>query len=468
MKTKRRRSPLRGIVTAVLVLLILGAAAWGGWIWYDNNIDRSGWAEEDGAVYYKDFHGNYVTGWQKIGGRQYYFAEDGQMLRSWQTIRGETYYFDTDGTLCTHWQNIDGVPYYFGADGCLKKGWQEIAGVRYYLDDRGALFDGWLSDEEQRYYLVSGVPQTGWQTIAGSLYHFEDSGEMSNGWQEVEGKRYYFQGNGTPLTGLAAIDGNNYCFNEDGTMHTGWRDTEAGKTYYQDDGSQAFGWVELGGKRYHFGDDGILQTGWYQEGEYSYYLLEDGSAAVGPTRIGGETYYFTPKGIHVVLVNAAHPMPGYYNPNLVTVTGWHQVADVCLEPLKKMLSDCEAAGIIYNFNSAHRTVEEQTMILEQRTAEYIEEGMEEDEALKKALKTVAYPGTSEHHLGLAVDLLGKEAVAWLTEHCWDYGFIVRYTEDKQDITGISDEPWHFRYVGTEVSLDMKDSGLCLEEYLGAA
>ena len=71
------------------------------------------------------------------------------------------------------------------------------------------------------------------------------------------------------------------------------------------------------------------------------------------------------------------------------------------------------------------------------------------------------------HLGLAVDLLGSKAVPWFTEHCWDYGFIVRYTEEKEPITGIIDEPWHFRYVGTEVSLDMKNTGLCLEEYLGA-
>ena len=88
-------------------------------------------------------------------------------------------------------------------------------------------------------------------------------------------------------------------------------------------------------------------------------------------------------------------------------------------------------------------------------------------ARAKALQTVAYPGTSEHHLGLAVDLLGDEAIAWLTEHCWEYGFIVRYRGEKAHITGIVNEPWHFRYVGTEVSLDMKDSGLCLEEYLGA-
>ena len=95
-------------------------------------------------------------------------------------------------------------------------------------------------------------------------------------------------------------------------------------------------------------------------------------------------------------------------------------------------------------------------------------GVSWEDAQAEALTSVAYPGTSEHHLGLAVDLLGSEAVAWFSEHCWDYGFIVRYTADKYAITGIVDEPWHFRYVGREVALDMKDSGLCLEEYLGAA
>ena len=90
-----------------------------------------------------------------------------------------------------------------------------------------------------------------------------------------------------------------------------------------------------------------------------------------------------------------------------------------------------------------------------------------DAARAIALQSVAVPGTSEHHLGLAVDLLGEEALVWLNEHCWEYGFIVRYAADKQHITGIADEPWHFRYVGVEVAMELKDSGLCLEEYLGA-
>ena len=90
-----------------------------------------------------------------------------------------------------------------------------------------------------------------------------------------------------------------------------------------------------------------------------------------------------------------------------------------------------------------------------------------DEAREKALETVAVPGTSEHQMGLAVDISGEAAHAWLAEHCWEYGFILRYTEEKAEITGIADEPWHFRYVGREISMDMKDSGLCLEESLGA-
>ena len=102
-----------------------------------------------------------------------------------------------------------------------------------------------------------------------------------------------------------------------------------------------------------------------------------------------------------------------------------------------------------------------------RTKEYENQGMSFELAYAKARETVALPGTSEHHLGLAVDLLGDEAIAWLNEHCWEYGFIVRYRAEKAEITGIIDEPWHFRYVGVKAAMELKDSDLCLEEYLGA-
>ena len=172
--------------------------------------------------------------------------------------------------------------------------------------------------------------------------------------------------------------------------------------------------------------------------------------------------------MEVILVNAAHPIPDYYTADPVIVEDWHRVDRRCYEPLMKMLSDCTDAGIEYIFNCGYRTLQEQTDILEKRTQEHMEEfDLDFDEARKMALETVAVPGTSEHQMGLAVDISGEAANIWLAEHCWEYGFILRYPADKEDITGITNEPWHFRYVGVEVAMDMKDTGLCLEEYLGA-
>ncbi len=86
---------------------------------------------------------------------------------------------------------------------------------------------------------------------------------------------------------------------------------------------------------------------------------------------------------------------------------------------------------------------------------------------------MAEPGYSEHHLGLAIDInvpgastfKGTKQCTWLHEHCWEYGFIIRYQEDKEKITGYTAEAWHIRYVGVEHSLLIRDLGLCLEEYL---
>ena len=97
----------------------------------------------------------------------------------------------------------------------------------------------------------------------------------------------------------------------------------------------------------------------------------------------------------------------------------------------------------------------------------------------EAARWVALPGTSEHHTGLALDIVSSSYTAltrrqektaeqqWLMEHCWEYGFILRYPEEKGDITGIYYEPWHYRYVGREAALEIRDSGLCFEEYLAA-
>ncbi len=441
MKTKNRR-------TLVLLLssLLALAAALGGWLWYDNNVDRSGWAEKDGVRFYRDFHADPVSGWLDLPDGRYYFQEDGTPSTGWQVIEDDTYYFTGLGPMHTGWLNLDELTYYFYENGMMASGWLWLGDAHYYLDN-GSLY-------------------TGWQTIDGKTYYFNENGIAALDFTQIDGKTYHFTNEGMS-TGETVVGDRTFLFQEDGVLLSGWQEEGEHRRYYLDNGFPADGWQDTDEGRKYF-NGGIYVTGWLKLGEYDYYLHPDGSPAIGPTKIDGQTHYFTPKGIEVILVNALNAVPSYYQTDLVNVTSWHDVDRRCYDALVQMLADCNAAGIEYNFNSAYRTIAEQTAILEARTEECMKaHDLSFEEASEMALETVAYPGTSEHHLGLAVDLLGYDAIAWLTEHCWDYGFIVRYTAEKEPYTGIIDEPWHFRYVGTEVSLDMKDSGLCLEEYLGA-
>jgi len=448
MEEKQRKTLIDlCIVLGIILTLTIG------WTIYDKTVDRSGWIEKDGIYAYKDFHGKKVTGWLDLEGTVYYFGQDFIMRTGWQDLSGNRYFFGEDGVMFTGWKNVDGMRCYFGTDGILHTGWLDLEGKQYYLEENGAMVSGWNKIDDNTYYFgENGAMVSGWNTLEGITYYFQETGELAIGRVELDGKNYYFQ--------------------EDGAMFTGWDEADEGRRYYGSDGVQVFGWVEIDGKWYFFGEEGLTKTGWFQDGEYRYYLYDDGSAATGPTEIDDQQYYFTPKGIMVVLVNADHPVPDYYDLELENFLPWHDVASIALEPLTRMLEDCVDAGYPYEFNSAYRSIKVQEDILYARTQEHIAIGFTPEEAYAEARKTVALPGTSEHHLGLAVDVLNvdnakKKALDWLGEHCWEYGFILRYAEEKAAITGIIYEPWHFRYVGTRVSMDMKDSGLCLEEYLGA-
>ena len=440
---------LRRIVPVFLLLAILASCAAGGWFWYDNNVDRSGWAEKDGVRFYRDFHADPWSGWL--------------------TLEEGIYYLQSDGTPSTGWQTIDATTYYFSPEGLMHTGWLEEAGKLYYFGGNGARVEGWLWLEADRYYLRDGILLTGWQTMDGNTYHFNENGVMDLGFTVVEEKTYYFD-NGVMLTGEHVLDDWQYDFGTDGVMFTGWREDGEERSYFRPNGTQAFGWEEIDGQLYFFDDSGHLCLDrWVQDGEYRYYIFGNGAYATGPTIIDGRKHYFTPKGIEVILVNAINPLPDDLQQTFVNVVDYHDVDSRCYEALTRMLSDYEeTVGVEYTFNSAYRTWKEQTAILEYRTLEHMRDyGLNFSDARAKALETVAIPDTSEHQLGLSVDLVGKTINEWLAQHCWEYGFILRYPQGKQHITGITNEPWHFRYVGTAVSMDMKDSGLCLEEYLGA-
>ena len=432
-------------LAAVLLTAVLGVL---GWYLYDNNVDRSGWREKDGAYLYWDFHAKPVTGWQDLEGKRYFFGADGIML--------------------THWQQIEGKQYYFGRDGALDLGWLDIEGKRYRTDDTGVILTGWQDVEGSRYYLdETGVVQTRWQTLSGNRYYFGESGAMATAWQDIDGSRYWFDSNGIMVTEALELEDGIFYFDAEGRLVTGWYQVEDRRYYaHPDTGCRAVGWVEIAGSRHCFGEDGAMVTGWAADGEYSYYLGQDGTPVTGKQEIDGQIHYFSPKGVHIILVNARNKVPEYYEPNLVSIQAGHKVDASCNDALQQMLADCKAAAGYYEFNSSYRSIYDQQWILEARTQENMVDGRGYAAARAIALQTVAIPGTSEHHLGLAVDILGSKAIAWLTEHCWEYGFIVRYQGEKSHITGIVNEPWHYRYVGVEVALDIRESGMCLEEYVG--
>ena len=445
MRTKTRKRLVIALI-ALLCAAVLGL----GWIIFDATVDRSGWREARGGWYYRDFHGHRVTGWLETEYGRYYLGDDSLMVTGWKKIDGEIYWFAEDGTMATGWRDIRGDRFYFDAQGRRQEGWVELDGSRYYLNPA----------------LVSG-----WQEIDGQRRWFSPDGSMVTGWLMLD-EMYYLDENGVPLTGKAEVDGSTYYFLEDGSCFRGWIDLEDGRYYFLSDGSMVTGWQELNGKRFYFEEDGTLATGWLEDGEYRYYLTADDGALTGAQILDDKAYYFTPDGIYVLLVNMDNPVPKSYVPELADLDGHHQVSPVCLEALRTMLTDCLKAGDEYTINNTYRSYGQQQDILKTRIERYMEadEELSYDDASRKALAEVARPGTSEHQTGLCMDIngVGVESCPWLMEHCWEYGFILRFPEGKEDITGIVYEPWHFRYVGTRVSIPLRDSGLCLEEYLGAA
>ena len=175
----------------------------------------------------------------------------------------------------------------------------------------------------------------------------------------------------------------------------------------------------------------------------------------------------------LILVNADHPMPEGYSVTLKELRNDQWVDERIYPELQQMFDDARAEGVYPLINESYRSAERQQEILDSYIDTYLASGMEEEEARAEALKLVAVPGTSEHQLGLALDIISETdeddtaTWQWLNENCWRYGFILRYPEEKIQITGITYEPWHFRYVGVEAAQEITERGITLEEYLGA-
>ena len=428
MKTKRRKRVRIHARVIPLLAALVGVVCLMYYVWQVPLFDRGGWHEtKTGSMQYRDYYGRPLTGWLEIEGAFYYFTPDtGDMHTGWLELADNRYYLQQDGKRTVNWLELAGKRYLFNQDGVLQVGWQDTETGRYYLQEDGSMYTGWLDTADGRYYL-------------------KDDGVMAAGWTETPDGRVYLD--------------------RHGLLESNWEKTEKGFCYRNPDGSMYTGWMRRDGEVYYFDKKGLMCTGWVSKKEGRFYLYEDGTYATGFVEIDGVARYFTEKGEYVPLVNPWNEVPADYELMLVDLEGF-QVDATCRDMLSDMIQACRNAGHVCVLNSTYRGISTQQYLWNNRYNNYIKQGISPEEAKRLTWQVVAYPGTSEHHLGTAIDIIGTDDMYdWFRDHSWEYGFIVRYPEDKIDVTGIIYEPWHFRYVGREMAEAVYRSGLTLEEYL---
>ncbi|MCM1048880.1 MAG: M15 family metallopeptidase [Clostridiales bacterium] len=190
----------------------------------------------------------------------------------------------------------------------------------------------------------------------------------------------------------------------------------------------------------------------------------------------GQELVFDSSDWRLILVNKHHPIPDDYSLELGIVTDNMRCDKRIISDAIAMMQAAQKDGITLIIRSPYRSDNRQVELFNQKIKMYMGQGYSYMESYKIASQTVTVPGASEHQIGLALDITSdtfvplKEEFAdtdagkWLAEHSCEYGFILRYPKDKEYITSIIFEPWHFRYVGKEAATVMKEENICLEEF----
>lgn len=179
----------------------------------------------------------------------------------------------------------------------------------------------------------------------------------------------------------------------------------------------------------------------------------------------------------LVLINKHHSIPDDYTFPLGTIKGNMQCDERIIPELLEMLQAAKEDGVSLIICSPYRDITRQQVLFERKIKAYMKQGYSYLEAYQISSQTVTVPGASEHQIGLAIDFLCKgysslnegfedtEGGRWLAEHSYEYGFVLRYPKDKEYITGIEYEPWHYRYVGKVAAKMMTEDKLTLEEFV---
>lgn len=182
---------------------------------------------------------------------------------------------------------------------------------------------------------------------------------------------------------------------------------------------------------------------------------------------------------NLILVNKQHPIPDDYElslGNIKTVKGTMKCDERIIEELLSMMQAASDHDVMLAICSPYRDLNYQETLFNRKIEAYMKKGMSYMDAYTLSSQAVTVPGSSEHQIGLAIDIISDDYVTldegfaetaagkWLAQHSYEYGFILRYPEGKEDITGIEFEPWHFRYVGKKAAEIITKEGITLEEF----
>ena len=198
-----------------------------------------------------------------------------------------------------------------------------------------------------------------------------------------------------------------------------------------------------------------------------------------PQSADGNPVTVSPDGDNweLTLINLQYRLPEDYKPTLqAAVEGSSVQLDARVAPFyAEMYAAAKADGCTLTPYSGYRTFARQQENFDRKVAYYVSQGLSEAEATAQTQTRILPAGASEHNMVFAMDIVSASAdfistkeFSWLTAHAHEYGFILRYPENKTEITGVMYEPWHWRFVGKEAAAEMQKSGQCLEEYLGVA
>ncbi|WP_101910731.1 M15 family metallopeptidase [Marasmitruncus massiliensis] len=203
---------------------------------------------------------------------------------------------------------------------------------------------------------------------------------------------------------------------------------------------------------------------------------ESQTSGQSETEEASKTPVQTEEEWQLILVNSDHAIDQSFKPELSEVQNGYLMDKRVVGNAQRMIQDAREQGVELLVCSGYRSYESQQQHFDSSVQSLKNSGYTEAAAIASTQQLIARPGTSEHQTGLALDIVTPsyqglddgyaetDAAKWLLKHAAEYGFILRYPKDKEEITKISFEPWHYRYVGKQAATEIMEEGICLEEY----